>query len=175
MEPHDVQFPTSRGPVRLHAGPTAAIFTWNGDRWAHRITTGEATIWTSLDGPCPPANDPRWPASPVLVELSRVSVPRGDAAVSQAIVGVGLAGRSHFSASIASDPHDAGVIRFEIACRLHDPPGWIGSTYRQGDRLFRLTPLDDSTTLPRTVVWAYSIGPTGMTSVSGAAVSTSPA
>ena len=123
----------------------------------------------------PPANDPRWPASPVLVELSRVSVPRGDAAGGQAIVGVGLAGRSHFSASIAPDPHDAGVIRFEIACRLHEPPGWIGSAYRQGDRLFRLIPLDDSTTLPRTVVWAYSIGPTGMTSVSGAAVSTSPA
>jgi len=182
MEPHDAQSPTSRPPVQLASGPTAAVFTWNGDRWTHRITTGEATIWTSLDGPCPPANDPRWPASPVLVELSRVSlprarvtVPRSDAAGGQAIVGVGLAGRSHFSASIAPDPHDAGVIRFEIACRLHEPPGWIGSTYRQGDRLFRLTPLDDSTTLPRTVVWAYSIGPTGMTSVRGAAVSTSPA
>jgi len=170
-----VQSPTSRPPVQLAIGPIAAVFTWNGDRWAHRITTGEATIWTSLDGPCPPANDPRWPASPVLVELSRVSVPRGDAAVGQAIVGVGLAGRSHFSASIASDPHDAGVIRFEIACRLHEPPGWIGSTYRQGDRLFRLTPLDDLTTLPRTVVWAYSIGPTGMISVSGAAISIGPA
>jgi hypothetical protein len=175
MEPHDVQSPTSRPPVQLAIGPTAAVFTWNGDRWAHRITTGEGTIWTSFDGPCPPANDPRWPASPVLVELSRVSMPRGDAAGGEAIVGVGLAGRSHFSASIASDPQAAGVIRFEIACRLHETPGWIGSTYRQGDRLFRLTPLDDSTTLPRTVVWAYSIGPTGMTSVSGAVVSTSPA
>ncbi len=170
-----MQPPTSRPPVQLATGPTAAVFTWNGDRWAHRITTGEATTWTSLDGPCPPANDPRWPASPVLVELSRVSVPRGDAAGGEAIVGVGLAGRSHFSASIAPDPNDAGVIRFEIACRLHEPPGWIGSTYRQGDRLFRLTPFDNSTALPRTVVWAYSIGPTGMTSISGAAVSTSPA
>jgi hypothetical protein len=175
MERHDAQSPTSRPPVQLATGPTTAVFTWNGDRWAHRITTGEATIWTSLDGPCPPANDPRWPASPVLVELSRVSVPRGDAAGGKAIVGVGLAGRSHFSASIASDPHHAGVIRFEIACRLHEPAGWIGSTYRQGDSLFRLTPLDDSTALPRTVVWAYSIGPTGITSISGAAISTSPA
>ncbi len=170
-----MQPPTSRPPVQLATGPTAAIFAWNGDRWTHRITTGEATTWTSLDGPCPPANDPRWPASPVLVELSRVSVPRGGAAGGEAIVGVGLAGRSHFSASIASDPHAADAIRFEIACRLHEPPGWIGSTYRQGDRLFRLTPLDDSTALPRTVVWAYSIGPTGITSISGAAVSTSPA
>ena len=175
MEPHDAQSPTSRPPVQLASGPTAAVFTWNGDRWAHRITTGEATIWTSLDGPCPPANDPRWPASPVMVELSRVSVPRGDAAVSQAIVGVGLAGRSHFSASIAPDPRVAGVIRFEIACRLHEPPGWLGSTYRTADRLVQLTACDDSTLLPRTVVWAYSLGPQGLVAVSGAAVSTRPA
>ena len=182
MEPHDTRSPTSRPPVQLHAGRAAAVFTWTGDRWAHRISTGETDIWTSLDGPCSPANDPRWPASPVLVELSRVSVPRervrvprGDAAGDQAIVGVGLAGRSHFSASIAPDPHVADTIRFEIACRLHEPPGWIGSTYRQGDHLFRLTPLDDSTALPRTVVWAYSIGPQGIVAVSGAAVSTGPA
>jgi hypothetical protein len=175
MEPHDTRPPTSRPPVQLQAGRTTAVFTWTVDRWVHRITTGEADIWTSLDGPCAPANDPRWPASPVLVELSRVSVPRGDAADGQAIVGVGLAGRSHFSASIAPDPHVADAIRFEIACRLHEPPGWIGSTYRQGDRLFRLTPLDDSTALPRTVVWAYSIGPQGIVAVSGATVSTAPA
>jgi len=175
MEPHDTRSQTSRPLVRLATGPTAAVFSWIGDRWAHRITIGETDIWTSLDGPFPSANDPRWPASPVLVELSRVRVPLGDAAGGEAIVGVGLAGRSHFSASIASDPHNAGVIRFEIACRLNDAPGWIGSTYRQADRLFRLTPLDDSTALPRTVVWSYSIGPQGIVAVSGAAVSTGPA
>jgi hypothetical protein len=182
MEPHDVQTPTSRPPVQLATGLTAVVFTWNGDRWAHRLTIGEATSWTSLDGPCPPANDPRWPASPVLVELSRVSVPRarvsvprGDTAGDQAIVGVGLAGRSHFSASIAADPHVAGVIRFEIACRLHEPPGWLGSTYRTADRLVQLTACDDSTLLPRTVVWAYSLGPQGLVAVSGAAISTRPA
>ena len=170
-----MQSPTSRPPVQLATGPTAAVFTWNGDRWAHRITTGEATIWTSLDGPCPPANDPRWPASPVLVELSRVSVPRGDAAGGEAIVGVGLAGRSHFSASIAPDPHVPDAIRFEIACRLNESPGWLGSTYRTADGLVQLTACDDSTSLPRTVVWAYSIGPQGIVAVSGAAVAISPA
>jgi hypothetical protein len=178
MEPHDAQPPTSRPPVQLAAGLTATVFTWTGDRWTHRVTTtgtGPSADWTSLDDPILPANDPRWPASPVLVELSRVSVPRGDAAGGQALVGVGLAGRSHFSASIAPDPHVADAIRFEIACRLHEPPGWIGSTYRQGDRLFRLTPLDDSTVLPRTVVWTYSIGPQGIVAVSSAAVSTGPA
>jgi len=177
MEPHDVQSPTSRPPVQLAAGPTAAVFTWNGDRWTHRVTAGEANIWTSLDGPCPPAHDPRWPASPVLVELSRVTLPRGDVAGEQsmAIVGVGLAGRSHFSASIAPDSRMADAIRFEIACRVHEPPGWLGSTYRAGDRLVQLTAHDNSTALPRTIVWAYSIGPQGIGAVSGALVSTGPA
>ena len=111
----------------------------------------------------------------MLVELSGVRVSPGEAADGLAIVGVGLAGRSHFSASISSDPRAADTIRFEIACRLHERPGPLGSTYRQGARLFRLTPLDPSTVLPRTVVWSYSIGPLGIVSVEGATVSTGPA
>ena len=176
MQPHDTRSPISRPPVHLEAGPTAAIFTWTVDRWAHRITTGggETDGWTSLDGPSP-ADDPRWPASPVLVELSRVNLSRAAAVGGSAVVGVGLAGRSHFSASIAPDPELANAIRFEIACRLHEPPLWLGSTYRAGGRLFHLTALDEVTTLPRTVVWAYSIGPQGIFAVRGAAVSTGPA
>ena len=178
MEPHDGKHSTSRPTLHLPAGSTEAVFAWTGDRWTHRIITagaGGPADWISIDGPFPPADDPRWPASPVLVELSRVSVPGNGAAGTPAIVGVGLAGRSHFSASIAPDPHAADSIRFEIACRLHERPGLLGSTYLQGDRLFRLTPCDDSTDLPRTVVWAYSIGRLGIASVEGAAVSSSPA
>ena len=178
MQPHDVQSQTSRPTVRLAAGPTTAIVSWSGDRWTHRITIAgsEASAdWTSLDGPFRPGDDPRWPASPVIVELSRVAVPGAAAGDRAAIVGVGLAGRSHFSASISVDPRDAGTIRFEIACRLHEAPGWLGSTYRQGERLVRLSPMDRSTALPRTVVWAYSIGPAGITRIDGADVSTGPA
>lgn len=177
MQPHDAQSPTNRPTVQLVAGPTAAEFSWTCDRWAHRIRiegTGAEADWISLDGPCPPVDDPRWPASPVLVELSRVNLPGGTGGGSPAVVGVGLAGRSHFSASIVVDPRDSGTIRFEIACRLHEHPVWIGSTYRHGNRLVRLTPLDDSTALPRTVVWAYSIGPTGLSGVDGALVSNGP-
>ncbi len=181
MQPHDTRSPINRPPMHLAAGPTAAVFTWTGDRWAHRITTGggEADGWTSLDGPSP-ADDPRWPASPVLVELSRVELsrvdlPRAAAAGESAVVGVGLAGRSHFSASIAPDPEVADAIRFEIACRLHESPLWLGSTYRAGGQLFQLTAEDDMATLPRTVVWAYSIGPQGIFGVRGAAVATRPA
>jgi hypothetical protein len=175
MQPHDVQPPTSRPTVQLAAGPTTAVLSWAGDRWTHRITiagSDASADWTSLDGPFGPGDDPRWPASPVLVELSRVTVPGGTVGDRPAVVGVGLAGRSHFSASIAVDPRDAGMIRFEIACRLHEPPGWLGTTYRHRNRLFRLTPLDGSTALPRTVVWAYSIGPAGITSIDGATIST---
>jgi hypothetical protein len=130
---------------------------------------GAAAGWESCDTPWSPANDPRWPASPVLVELSRVEVPR---AGTPAIVGVGLAGRSHFSASITPDPRAADALRFEIACRLHEPPVWLGSTYRAGGGLIQLAAHDGEAVLPRTVVWSYSIGPQGLFAVSGAAVST---
>lgn len=169
-----MQDPTHRQPLRLRAGSTLAVFAWSGDRWTHRIETAPgdgASHWLAVDGPLPPADDPRWPASPVLVELSQVHVPGGRATGGPAIVGVGLAGRSHFSASVAIDPDDADKIRFEIACRLHEPPVWLGSTYRRGDRLIRLTAVDDAPVLPRTVVWAYSIGPLGIAAVAGAVVS----
>jgi hypothetical protein len=178
MHRHDTRSPINRPPLHLDAGPTAAVFTWTGDRWSHRITTeagGETDGWNSLDGAWPPANDPRWPASPALVELSRVALPRGAAGGGSALVGVGLAGRSHFSASIAPDPQVADAIRFEIACRLHAPPIWLGSTYRAGGRLIQLTALDDVLILPRTVIWTYSIGPEGVFGLRGAVISTDPA
>ena len=178
MHPHDARPQISRPPLLLNVGRSAAVFTWNGDRWSHRITTaggGEADGWTSLDGGLPPADDPRWPASPALVELSRVALPQSAGGGGSALVGVGLAGRSHFSASIAPDPQVADAIRFEIACRLHEPPLWLGSTYRVGGRLIQMNALDDVTILPRTVVWTYSIGPDGLFGVSGAVISTGPA
>jgi hypothetical protein len=178
MPPHDARSPTSRPPLHLHAGSTAALFTWAGDRWTHQITTQKAeaaadrcSIWCSIEGAWPSGNDPRWPASPVLVELQSVAVPGSGERGHEAIVGVGLAGRSHFSASITPDPREADALRFEIACRLHEPPVWLGSTYRRGQRLVRLTAAANVAALPTTVIWAYSIGHAGIFSVCGAAVS----
>jgi len=175
MPPSDTRPPISRPPVRLDAGGLAVVFTWSGDRWTHRVTTAgaaEDAVWASLDGPWPPTGgDPRWPASPVLVELSRVALPGTATAGGQAIVGVGLAGRSHFSASIAPDPTVTDGIRFEIACRLHEPPDWLGSTYRVGRQLMQVTATDAGGLLPRTVVWAYSIGPQGISGVTGGSAS----
>lgn len=135
-------------PLVLSAGGVEVAFEWTSDRWTHRVLLDGEVIWESIDGPWSPGGDPRWPASPVLVELDRVG--SGPAA---AVVGVGLAGRSHFSASVSRVPAprvaddvvighpqgervSAGLVEarfdvlFEIACRVHEPPVWLGSSYR---------------------------------------------
>lgn len=156
-----------------------AQFTWAVDRWCHRVLAGPPAAagrpaWESVEGPWPVGGDPRWPASPVIVELSRVARPGQGAAGGAALVGVGLAGRSHFSASITADPHHADAIRFEMACRVVEPPHRLGSTYRVGGHVVRIDADGGGGGLPRTVVWAYSIGPEGLAGVVGAKVSTSP-
>ena len=167
----------SRMPVELAAGACAAACVWQEDRWTHCVDgqnssqagsqSGRQSGWQSVEGPWPHDGDPRWPASPVLVELSRVQAAGGPA-----IVGVGLAGRTHFSASIAPDARCPDAIRFEIAARLHEASGWLGSTYRSGGQLLRIVATDEGTSLPRTVSWSYSIGPQGIFGVVGATVVT---
>jgi hypothetical protein len=138
-------------PIRLAAGRLVVEFTWSGDRWTHRVGPAGGPAWTSVDGPASNAADPRWPASPVLVELALV-----EAAGGPAVVGVGLAGRSHFSLCVT--PHPAGGERllFEAACRIHEPAGWLGSTYRgPGGALREFRPAATPPALPATVCWRY--------------------
>lgn len=147
-------------------------FDWQGDRWAHTVrfdgAADEQAVegWHSIEGPG--GGDERWPDSPVFVELNTHSV-----AGSIAVIGLGLAGRSHFSASVAGDPAFPGAIRFDIAARIHEAPLHLGSTYEsKGDSrpiLVRVEPIpspDD--VLPRTVEWSYRIGPHGIEPLAGA-------
>jgi hypothetical protein len=138
-------------PIRLAAGRLVVEFTWGGDRWTHRVGPAGGPLWTSVEGPDPAGADPRWPASPVLVEVSLV-----EAAGGPAVVGVGLAGRSHFSLCVT--PHPAGGERllFEAACRIHAPAGWLGSTYRgpAGARR-QIRPVATPPDPPATVCWRY--------------------
>lgn len=142
-------------PLTLTIGPVTVVFTWSGDRWSHRVTVGDAA-WESVEGPRAEDGDERWPASPVLVELSRIDTSHGPA-----ILGVGLAGRSHFSASIAPDPAAADRARFEIACRYNEPPTWLGSTYRAGAQTATVRPASAAPP-PATVQWAYTFGAVGL-------------
>jgi len=169
----------TRPSVLLEAGAVRVVFTWQGDRWSHHLepaaggaaagsdASGESS-WRSLDGAWPAAGDPRWPASPVLVELSQVDRPH----VGPAILAVGMAGRSHYSASVIRDPTLIDAVRFEIACRIHDGPGWLGSTYRQGSRLLRIEAAVPAAPLPLTVEWSYSLGAAGIFGIRGATLST---
>lgn len=158
----------SRPPVRLTAGETTLAFVWEGDRWRHSITLPSGTIVESLEGPVP-GGDPRWPASPPLVEVSVATTAYGPAALA-----VGLAGRSHFSASIVPLPEAQGVLLFEIACRLHEEPVWLGSSYLLDGRPVRVAAATALLRAPGTVRWTYTIGPEGIVATPPAAVTGGP-
>jgi hypothetical protein len=155
----------SRPPWRLTAADVLVEFTWGGDRWTHRVVPAAAAdaaaAWASVEAAADGRDDPRWPASPVLVEMTRVATATGPV-----LVGVGLAGRSHFSATFAAE-EAAAAIRVEVACRLHEQPAWLGSTYRSDGRIVRLEPAVAVGPLPRTVVWTYRIGRSGPVATEG--------
>ena len=148
-------------------------FEWRGDRWAHAVRFDPAAggsmvgLWHSIEGPGDTSGDDRWPASPVLVELH--SHPAGGKV---AVMGLGLAGRSHCSASVAPDPRVPGALRFEIAARINEAPVQLGSTYRSGGpsaAIVRVEPYPlAAAPLPRTVEWSYRISPHGIEPLPGA-------
>jgi len=99
-------------------------FTWQGDRWGHRLTlvAGDGRrlpLLTSDEGTPQQA----WPPSPPLQAFHVQTLADGR----QVALLVGMAGRSHWSASVEPMPAAAGF-RFDLACRHPDAPGWIGST-----------------------------------------------
>ena len=158
----------TRPPVRLESGETAVVFRWCGDRWRHTVTFACETLAESVEGTAD-GDDARWPVSPPLVELSAIDLQGGPA-----ILAVGLAGRSHFSASVRPHPERADTLLFEIACRVKERPSWLGSTYATGGGTESVAPLDAATGFPATVQWAYSIGPEGIRAAAQAQRAPSP-
>ncbi|MFN9273613.1 MAG: hypothetical protein ACK6DO_11380 [Planctomycetia bacterium] len=143
-------------PLTLAIGPVTVAFSWAHDRWSHRVTLRDGRTWQSIEGP-PADGDPRWPASPVIVEHTRLQTPRGDA-----VLGVGLAGRSHFSACVGPDPHDPDRALFEIACRSNEPPVWLGSTYHGPAGPTTIAPPLAGLALPATIQWGYAFSGRGL-------------
>lgn len=149
-------------PPTICCGPVTVTFRWIGDRWAHEVDVRGLGVWRSVEGPRADGDD-RWPAAPVLVELAPLETPQG-----LAILGVGLAGRSHFSASIGPAPGQGGEVRFEIACRAIEPPVWLGSTYDHATGEVVMEPTaGPPPKLPATVQWAYSFGAAGLAPCDG--------
>ena len=146
----------SRPPLRLAAGDLEVTFEWAGDRWRHRIAHRGRLVAESVEGP-EAGGDPRWPLSPALQEVSA-----GGTADRPVLLAVGAAGRSHFSASVAADPGAPDTVVVEIACRIREAPGWLGTTYRgaSGD-VVRVAAAAEGPP-PRTVRWSYRVGPGGV-------------
>lgn len=149
----------SRPPLTLTVADLTVRFMWRDDRWVHDVTRTDGACWRSVEGG---AGDPRWPASPVLVELSRLGASPGPA-----ILGVGLAGRSHFSASVGPDPAHPDRLRFDIACRVNEPPLRLGSTYAGPRGLVRIGPGVAAERPPATVQWGYWFTPTAILPLDG--------
>lgn len=149
---------TKQTAVRLRAGATEIVFLREHDRWRHVVALADGSRLESVEGPRNSAADPRWPASPALTEVSFIG-----AAGRPAIVGLGVAGRSHFSVSVAAHPDRPDTLLFEVACRIQEPPLWLGSTYRAADgSSMQAAPQAAGTDLPRTVQWSYAVGPGGV-------------
>lgn len=141
--------PKPRPPIVVTAGPVRAVFSWADDRWRHVILLDDSPWAESLEDQAD-GRAAAWPCSPPLVELSAVQ-----AATGPAVLAVGLAGRSHFSASVTACPERPDALLFEIACRVREQPGWLGSTYDLGGERIRLGPPHGTGDLPATIRWAY--------------------
>ncbi len=165
--------PRHRGPICLAVGRLELQFHWRADRWAHHLFRDGVACWQSVENlPDLPISSSlgitvNWPASPVFTEVSLVETASGPA-----LLAVGRAGRSHFSASLAAAPDSSDTIVAELACRLHEPPGWLGSTYQplppdgpaapSAGWLAVRPPCPADLQLPATICWAYHLTPAGI-------------
>jgi hypothetical protein len=146
-------------------------FRWLGDRYGHFIsqigpTKDAELILESIEGAPPVA----WPPSPPFQSLTLQNLANG----ASAALLVGMAGRSHWSASIEAVPNRAELL-FDIACRHSEWLGWLGSQYRllsPTDRNCRIRGIEcevqqkpeslliqpASTTIPaQTARWRYGV------------------
>src|SRR5262249_2897942 len=111
-----------------------AVECFGDDRWR--------TVLTSLEG----TPDEPWPASPPFQSLH---VDTGSNGFPRAML-VGMAGKSHWSASVEVDAA-AGVVTFDVACRIRQSdPGRLASSYRVAADCESLLRIEASTGLTET-------------------------
>jgi hypothetical protein len=109
-------------------------FVWRNDRYGQVFSvvdeSGRATplLESADDG-----DIEGWPQSPPLQSLSFQALPDSR----RAALLVGMAGRSHWSASIEPLPGQAAM-QFDIACRVNAPRVVMGSRYRAAPRSGRV-------------------------------------
>ncbi len=107
--------------VSSQDGRMVVEFDWNVDRFSHRLSIDGVVVGNSIEGDC----DAVWPTSPPIQQLS-LEVINGQ----RMVLGVGGAGRSHWSISAGPSQDQAGAIQFDLACRCKAAAEFLGSTYR---------------------------------------------
>jgi hypothetical protein len=112
-------------------------FIWREDRYRHTISLidGDGSIvplFESFEG----VSEDDWPPSPPLQTLSIERLPEGR----QVALLVGMAGRSHWSASVEPVQGQA-AIAFDIACRYKPPREFARPPRQLGTRYFPVSPL----------------------------------
>ena len=101
-------------------GRLVAKFTWQGDRYGHQLSFDGKVVGSSIEGDAAE----NWPTSP---PIQQVSLEQIDGR--QMVLGVGAAGRSHWSISVGPCPDDDNALKFDLACRCKESPGLLGSSY----------------------------------------------
>jgi len=113
----------------LEGGSLAVRFFWHHDRFAHEVAVREGDGWRAMGSSVEGSPDDEWPASPPFQSLH---VEHRDDGRQVALL-VGMAGKSHWSASIEIDAA-VPCISFDVACRIRTiEPGPLGSTYQSSE------------------------------------------
>jgi hypothetical protein len=128
-------------------------FFWRGDRYYHRIDALDGThgrpLLESIEGD----QQSDWPASPLLQHVN-VSWIESDSEYGHVAMLVGAGKSGHWSMCVAVRDRQCGPLEvkipptrlwlngaeledltdtelvFDVACRLSQPPDWLGSSYR---------------------------------------------
>jgi hypothetical protein len=153
-------------------------FRRTGDRFSHTIRRTDAAGKTTDQWCEVQAGDSDdWPASPPIQELSLQRIADADV-----LLGVGRAGKSHWSISVETSEIDGKAsLRLDIACRCPAPPQWLGSTYdvkpnaenrapspltlqceadtnaAEGQARLVIEPIDRPARWPGTVRWRFAV------------------
>jgi hypothetical protein len=100
------------------------VFDHRIDRWGHRIEIRREDQWVTAFSSIEGSSSDDWPPSPAFQHIHVQSV----AVNGPTALLVGKARGSHWSAAVEAD-RPAGVLRFDVACRLNSEPKHLGSRY----------------------------------------------
>ncbi len=118
--------------TRLPDGQALRVrFERVGDRYGHELELVRRQETQSLLASFEAGDNPAWPASPPLQQISMETNARGQVVAML----LGMAGKSHWSLSV--EVQDAALV-FDVACRAAGGTGQLGSQYRAAQPIPRV-------------------------------------